>query len=88
MKLETRIEKLEKLTIKPINNPFDDWTDEELQKSIELLDKEYQTGLKQEWPEALAKKQAALPRTPCELDELSDEELEAKIARLQAEIQQ
>ncbi|MFA7079119.1 MAG: hypothetical protein WC147_12030, partial [Syntrophomonas sp.] len=87
MTLYQRIKTLEKNLRQATGNPFTDWTDEELSLSIELLDKEFQTGQKQEWPEELARKQAALPCAPCELDELSDEELVAKIARLDAELQ-
>lgn len=86
MKLENRIKKLEKLTPTPAGNPYADWTDEELDKSIELLAMEISTGQKQVWPEELARKRATLPRMPSELDELSDEELDARIAVLAKKI--
>lgn len=85
MRLETRLEKLEKLTPVYDNNPFADWTDEEIEMSIYLLGQQYRTGQKQEWPEELARKRAALPKLT---SDLSDEELEAKIARLEQELNQ
>ncbi|MDD2212176.1 MAG: hypothetical protein PHW39_02895 [Syntrophomonadaceae bacterium] len=86
MTLQKRIETLEKSMPPETGNPYTDWTDEDLSLSIELLGKELKTGQKQEWPEELAKKQAALPCTPSELDYLSDEELETKIIRLEKEL--
>lgn len=86
MNWKRRIKNLEKSLKSVTENPFTDWTDDELCLSIELLERESETGQKQEWPEELAKKQAALPSGPCELDKLSDDELETKIVRLLAEL--
>lgn len=88
MTLHQRIKTLEKHLSPVTGNPFADWTDEELGLSISLLDKEIQTGQKQEWPEELARKQREASKNSLSgpFSDLSDEELMAAIKRMEREL--
>ena len=86
MNIKSRIEKLERYSPIIDSNTYKDWIDEELEMAISLSDLEYRTGLKQHWSEELSRKRAAIPDKPSELDNLSNDDLEAMIIRLEREL--
>jgi lantibiotic modifying enzyme len=88
MKLETRIEKLEKLSSQTQQNKltFADWTDKEIDQAIELLERKMATKKEQSWPAELDEKRkmtfSHLAPSP-----LTDEELDSHIARLSVKLE-